>query len=63
MSVTARAAVAQGKVDHRPQRQCRREGMLAGERLGGWYEDIVMVSVQLISALQHKVRCPIRGWP
>jgi hypothetical protein len=37
--------------------------MLTGERLGGWCEDLVMVSFQLINALQHKVRCPIRRWP
>jgi len=35
----------------------------AGEHLGDWREDLVMVSIQFVKTLQHKVRCPIRSRP
>jgi hypothetical protein len=37
--------------------------MLSGKRIGGSAQNLVMVSVQFVRALQNKVRRPIQSWP
>jgi hypothetical protein len=63
MTIAAGAAIPQAEIDHCSQRQRCREGMLSGKRIGGSGQDLVMVSVQFVRALQNKVRRPIQSWP
>ena len=52
--VSTRPAVVQGKVDHRPQQQRRREGVLAGERLGCGRQNLVVISIKFSGAFKHE---------
>ena len=50
-------------MDHRTQHHRRREWVLAGERIRSVRQDLVVVPVQLVRTLQHKVRRPVQGRP
>jgi class 3 adenylate cyclase len=63
MAVAARPGLGEREVDHRPKHERRGERVLAGERIGGRRQDLVMIAIELRRPLSHKASGSIQCGP